>query len=91
MTIYNTYSIKVGFNSTATITEDISSVLLIQLGPKSDYEDTTITAFHFNTDLYILIVLICVSSVFGVYGIFILQSKKKIGEFKQLEELPENT
>ena len=87
LNLFSSYAIKVGYNSTGIIDESLSKELFIQLGPKSDIVDDDDTGdYNFNEGLYILIVLITVSTVVTAYGGFLFSSKKKGGDISVLED-----
>jgi hypothetical protein len=87
LNLFSSYAIKVGYNSTGIIDESISKELIIQLGPIIDIDDDLIEGeWNFNEGLYILIVLITVSTIVVGYGGMVFSSKKKVGDVNVLED-----
>ena len=89
--IYNNYALKVGINTTNNLGEEaISDVLLLQIGPKSVIAPTSpIGIWDFDLKVYILIVLIVVTSIFGIYGIGLFSVRSKLKSTIDLETIEE--
>jgi len=85
--IFEKISIKIGINNTL-IDETISDeAISIQIGPKGiSIGDTTPGEYDFNTELYMMIVLISVTTLFGVYGIILLSIKIKNQSINTMED-----
>ncbi|MHA1611352.1 MAG: hypothetical protein ACTSYU_04795 [Promethearchaeota archaeon] len=80
LNIYNNYAVQLGYNNSDDDTERISETLLVQIGPKSSAGiEGEIGEFDFNTELYIIIVLIIVSVFTIGYGVAVFTSKQKVG------------
>ena len=76
------YAIRIGYNSSSN-EENLSDVILVQVGPKGYAEDKRIGELDIDTKLYINIVLMIVTVIFGSFGIALITSKSKIGNLKQ--------
>lgn len=75
------YAFKLGLNNTNDVGEELISVpIIIQIGPRfqGDKGSGLAGEFKFDAKLYIQIVVISVTVLFGVYGILIVISKKNI-------------
>jgi hypothetical protein len=84
--IFEKISIKIGINNTA-IDESVSEAISIQIGPKGiSTIDGDPTEYDFDTELYMMIVLISVSVIFGVYGIILISYKAKNPKIKLMED-----
>ncbi len=86
MKIREKFSIKIGINNTAT-EETVSEEIAIQIGVKVDLIDDGIGEYDFNTELYMMVVLISVSVIFGAYGITLILFRVKNPQNKSMEEL----
>ena len=86
MKIRETMSIKLGINNTAT-DETVSEEITIQIGTKVNLIDDGVGEYDFDTELYMMIVLISVSVIFGVYGITLILFRAKNPQNKLMEEL----
>ncbi len=86
MKIREKMSIKLGINNTAT-DEIVSEEITIQIGTKLHLIDDGIGEYDFDTELYMMIVLISVSVIFGVYGITLILFRAKNPQKKLMEEL----
>ena len=86
MKIREKMSIKLGINNTAT-DEIVSEEITIQIGTKLHLIDDGIGEYDFDTELYMMIVLISVSVIFGVYGITLIFFRAKNPQKKLMEEL----
>ena len=83
--IFEKISIKIGINNTAS-EETISEAISIQIGPKGISIGEEIPGeFDFNTELYMMIVLISVSVIFGIYGIILISFRAKNPQNKFME------
>ena len=86
MKIREKISIKLGINNTAT-DETVSEEITIQIGTKINLIDDGVGEYDFDTELYMMIVLISVSVIFGVYGITLILFRAKHPQNKLKEEL----
>ena len=86
MKIREKMSIKLGINNTAT-DEIVSEEITIQIGTKLNLIEDGIGEYDFDTELYMMIVLISVSVIFGVYGITLILFRAKNPQKKLMEEL----
>ncbi len=84
--IFEKISIELGINNTVG-DETRSEAITIQIGPKgiSPIDDDP-TDYDFNTELYMMIVLISVSVIFSVYGIILISFKVKNQQNQLMEE-----
>lgn len=82
---YFNYVIQIGYNSSSGGEEELTDSLLVQVGPKVFAEDVRIGELDIDTKLYINVVLIIVTVIFGSFGIALISSKSKIGNLKQEE------
>ncbi len=80
---YQNYAIQVELNFTDDAEALVSNTLLVQVGPEPSKGDPTFTERDINVALYILIVMISVSSIYVVYGLVLISSKSKIGEIHE--------
>ena len=85
--IFEKISIEIGINNTASDETISDEAITIQIGPKgiSPIDDEP-GVYDFNTELYMMIVLISVSVIFGVYGIILLSIRAKNPPNKHMEE-----
>ncbi|QEE14887.1 hypothetical protein DSAG12_00708 [Promethearchaeum syntrophicum] len=85
--VFEKLSINIGINNTETDETISNEALSIQIGPKGiDIGDDTISDYDFDTELYMMIVLISVSVIFGVYGIILISVRAKNPQYKFMEE-----
>ena len=84
--IFEKISIEIGINNTATDETISEEAIIIQIGPKGFSPQDEIGEYDFNTELYMMIVLISVSAIFGVYGVFLITLRAKNQQHKLMEE-----
>ncbi|WP_457556664.1 hypothetical protein [Candidatus Harpocratesius sp.] len=80
LNVYKNYAIELGYNNSNSDEVKISDPLLVQIGPKSSAStEGEIGEYNFDSELFILIVLIIVSVFVLSYGGLLLATKKKQG------------
>ncbi len=85
--IFEKISIKIGINNTVSDEAISDDAITIQIGPKGiAVGDDTPGVYNFNTELYMMIVLISVSVIFGVYGLILISVRAKNPQNKSMEE-----
>ncbi|MHA1563233.1 MAG: hypothetical protein ACTSPA_14040, partial [Promethearchaeota archaeon] len=85
--IFEKLSIKLGINNTASDETISDEAITIQIGPKGISSiDNEPGVYDFNTELYMMIVLISVSVIFGVYGVILISIRAKNPPNKNMEE-----
>ena len=78
--VYKNYAVELVYNNSNSDEIKISDPLLVQIGPKSSTNtEGVISEYKFNSELYILIVLIIISVFVIGYGFMLLSTKKKQG------------
>lgn len=84
--VYKNYAVQLGYNTSNSPTEKLSEVLLVQIGPKSSAStEGEIGEFNFNSELYIVIVLLIISVFVVSYGIMVFTVKQKVGLVLDIE------
>lgn len=86
MKIREKMSIKVGINNTANDETISDGPITIQIGPKLTPIDDEPGIYDFNTELYMMVVMISVSVIFGVYGIILFSIRAKNPQHKLMGE-----
>lgn len=88
--VYKNYAVELTYNNSNNDEIKISEPLLVQIGPKSSANpEGVISEYNFNSELFILIVLIVVSVFVIGYGFMLLSTKKRQGISFIEEEMEE--
>ena len=86
MKIREKLSINVGMNHTTNDETISDGPITIQIGPKLTPIDSEPGIYDFNTELYMMVVMISVSVIFGVYGIILISIRAKNPQHKLMGE-----